>query len=265
MTTALQNLTKKLADRFEMGSSENLPQTLIATAFKGQDVTADQMTALLVVANQYELNPWTNEIYAFPGKGGSIIPIVGVDGWYTIINKHPQFDGIEFEQDNESCTCRIYRKDRQRPTVVTEYLDECKRNTDPWNKYPKRMLRHKAAIQCARVAFSLSGIYEPDEAERIEEGQQPAKSVPKSSTTSSASTGNPSHPEYETLVSTMENIAPQGVDALKTFWLNLPNEKRLIIGTNERDRVKNLAQQYDEGKIQDAEFEETNKNQTTEA
>ena len=158
MTTALNTLTHKLAERFEMGSSENLPQTLMATAFKGQNVTPDQMVALLVVANQYELNPWTNEIYAFPNKGG-IIPIVGVDGWYAIINKHPQFDGIEFEQDAESCTCKIYRKDRQRPTVVTEYLDECKRETDPWRKYPKRMLRHKAAIQCARVAFSLSGIY----------------------------------------------------------------------------------------------------------
>lgn len=70
MTTALNTLTHKLAERFEMGSSENLPQTLMATAFKGQNVTPEQMVALLVVANQYELNPWTNEIYAFPNKRG---------------------------------------------------------------------------------------------------------------------------------------------------------------------------------------------------
>jgi hypothetical protein len=31
------------------------------------------------------------------------------------------------------------------------------------------MLRHKALIQCARVAFGFSGIYDPDEAERIVE------------------------------------------------------------------------------------------------
>jgi hypothetical protein len=29
------------------------------------------------------------------------------------------------------------------------------------------MLRHKAMIQCARVAFSLAGIFDPDEAERV--------------------------------------------------------------------------------------------------
>ncbi|WP_424407379.1 recombinase RecT [Pasteurella sp. PK-2025] len=167
MATALQNLTNKLAERFEMGSSENLPQTLMATAFRGQNVTPEQMTALLVVANQHGLNPWTNEIYAFSNNGG-IVPIVGVDGWSRIMNEHPQFDGIEFVfgEDN-SCTCTIYRKDRTRPIVVTEYLGECQRNTQPWKSHPKRMLRHKAMIQCARLAFGFTGIYDQDEAERI--------------------------------------------------------------------------------------------------
>lgn len=172
MTTALQTLTHKLAERFEMGSSENLPQTLMATAFRGQNVSPEQMTALLVVANQHGLNPWTNEIYAFPNNGG-IVPIVGVDGWSRIMNEHPQFDGIEFAfgEDN-SCTCTIYRKDRTRPTVVTEYLSECQRNTQPWKSHPKRMLRHKAMIQGARLAFGFTGIYDPDEGERIVENQR---------------------------------------------------------------------------------------------
>jgi hypothetical protein len=33
------------------------------------------------------------------------------------------------------------------------------------------MLRHKAAIQAARYGFGFSGIYEPDEAERIQEAK----------------------------------------------------------------------------------------------
>jgi hypothetical protein len=45
----------------------------------------------------------------------------------------------------------------------------CFRNTDPWKQWPRRMLRHKAAIQCARVAFGISGVMEPDEAERFRE------------------------------------------------------------------------------------------------
>ncbi|WP_410679038.1 phage recombination protein Bet [Avibacterium paragallinarum] len=180
MTTALQTLTNKLAERFEMGSSENLPQTLMATAFRGQNVSPDQMTALLVVANQHGLNPWTNEIYAFPNNGG-IVPIVGVDGWSRIMNDHPQFDGIEFTfNDDNSCTCNIYRKDRTRPTTVTEYMTECSRNTQPWKSHPKRMLRHKAMIQCARLAFGFTGIYDQDEAERIVENQkEPLNVTPK--------------------------------------------------------------------------------------
>jgi phage recombination protein Bet len=167
MSNALATLTSKLATRLEMGDGNGLIETLKATAFKGQ-VTDAQMTALMVVANQYGLNPWTKEIYAFPDKNNGIVPVVGVDGWARIINSHPQFDGMEFAQDDESCTCIMFRKDRTHPIKVTEYMSECKRsNTGPWTSHPKRMLRHKAMIQCARLAFGFGGIFDQDEAEVI--------------------------------------------------------------------------------------------------
>ena len=81
------------------------------------------------------------------------MPVVGVDGWSRIINDNAQFDGMDFKQDDESCTCTIYRKDRSHPIVVTEYMTECKRDVAPWKSHPRRMLRHKAMIQCARLAF----------------------------------------------------------------------------------------------------------------
>lgn len=169
MSTALTTLTSKLATRLDMGDGTGLVETLKATAFKGQ-VSDAQMTALMVVANQYGLNPWTKEIYAFPDKNNGIVPVVGVDGWSRIINSHPQFDGMDFEQDAESCTCIIFRKDRGHPIRVTEWLAECRRaNVGPWASHPKRMLRHKAMIQCARLAFGYGGIYDQDEAERIVE------------------------------------------------------------------------------------------------
>jgi phage recombination protein Bet len=169
MTTALATLTSKLAGRLDMGDGTGLMETLKATAFKGQ-VSDAQMTALMVVANQYGLNPWTKEIYAFPDKNNGIVPVVGVDGWSRIINSNPQFDGMDFEQNAESCTCVIYRKDRNHPTRVTEWMAECKRsNVGPWMSHPYRMLRHKAMIQCARLAFGFVGIFDEDEAERIKE------------------------------------------------------------------------------------------------
>ncbi|WP_323133559.1 phage recombination protein Bet [Halopseudomonas aestusnigri] len=177
------SLSARMAERFGV-DPDQMMVTLKATAFKGQ-VSNEQMQALLIVADQYGLNPWTKEIYAFPDRNNGIVPVVGVDGWSRIINEHQQFDGLEFDQDDESCTCIIYRKDRKHPIKVTEWMAECKRDGGgPWKSHPRRMLRHKALIQCARLAFGYTGIYDEDEAQRITEAQQerdttPAKPEPK--------------------------------------------------------------------------------------
>lgn len=182
--SALATLTNKLAAKLELGEGAELIEALKATAFRGQ-VTDAQMMALMAVANQYGLNPWTKEIYAFPDQHNGIVPVVGVDGWSRIINNHPQFNGIDFQVTDESCTAIIWRKDRDHPTSVTEYLSECRRDTKPWKSHPKRMLRHKAMIQCARIAFGYVGIYEQDEAERIVEERDmgPAQVVSEATST----------------------------------------------------------------------------------
>ena len=182
MTTALATLSSKLAERFGMGADGDVVAVLRQTAFKGPATDA-QLTALMVVAQQYGLNPFTKEIYAFPDKNNGIVPVVGVDGWARIINSHSQFDGLDFEQDATSCTCIIHRKDRGHPIRVTEYMVECARTVGPWQTHPYRMLRHKALIQCARLAFGFVGIFDQDEAERIVEAESkviisPTKSAP---------------------------------------------------------------------------------------
>ena len=139
------------------------------------NVSDEEFAAFLMVAKAYDLNPILREIFAFPKKGGGIQPIVSVDGWMNLINSHPMMDGMEFSDSLDkpgkliSITCRIYRKDRSRPVEVTEYMAECHRPTDTWQKWPARMLRHKAAIQAARYAFGFAGIIDQDEAERSPE------------------------------------------------------------------------------------------------
>lgn len=174
----VEKLSQQLASRLNLGvDGRELVETLKETAFRGQ-VSDSQMAALLIVAEQYGLNPWTKEIYAFPDSKNGIVPVVGVDGWARIINGNSSFDGMEFEQDAESCTCKIYRKDRSHPIAVTEYMSECRReNVQPWKTHPRRMLRHKAMIQCARIAFGFGGIYDEDEAERIVQAKQPEKEI----------------------------------------------------------------------------------------
>lgn len=129
----------------------------------------EEIAAFAIVAGKYKLDPFTKQIYAYPNKQGGMTPVVGIDGWLAIINRQPNFDGMKIipAADGSSATCIIHLKDRAHPVEITEYLDECKRNTDPWRTMPRRMLRHKAIIQAARVAFNISGIYDEDEARDI--------------------------------------------------------------------------------------------------
>ena len=147
-----------------------LHQTLKSTVFKG--ATDEEMLALVVTANTYQLNPLLKEMYAFPKKGGGIVPMVGVDGWLKIANRQENYDGMSVEVFGDGktpthATCEIYLKNRQHPVKVTEYFEECRRNTDPWNQMPRRMIRNKVMIQAIRVAFGIGGIFDEDEATDI--------------------------------------------------------------------------------------------------
>ena len=161
-----------MAARYGM-DKEAFERTLRATVIP-VDTSKEQFAAFLLVAKEYGLNPVVKQIYAFPAKGGGIQPIVSIDGWIHMTINHPQFDGMEFGDNLEdgklsSITCRMYRKDRSRPVEVTEYMSECKRDTDTWKRWPARMLRHRATIQCARYAFGFAGIVDPEEFDRMKD------------------------------------------------------------------------------------------------
>lgn len=188
------SLVARLGARYGV-EPDKLLATLKATAFRGREdrktgqmrvPTNEEMMALLVVADQYGLNPFTRELYAFlDPKSGAIVPIVSVDGWLRIINERPELRGIAFTQSSETLEhkghtvhvwleCELLRSDRVRPVVIREYFGEVVRSPDyvtPWDTHPNRMHRHKTLIQCARVAFGFGGIYDEDEGRRIIEGE----------------------------------------------------------------------------------------------
>lgn len=129
-----------------------------------------EFVSCCLVAREHGLNPLTKEIYFMKTRSGAIQPIVSVDGWIKKCNEHPQFDGIEFGDVNDdkgnllAMSCSIYRKDRARPTMITEYFDECSKAGGPvWKSSPRRMMRNRVLCQCARIAFGFAGIMEPDE------------------------------------------------------------------------------------------------------
>lgn len=244
----VSNQIVALAKNLNMtGIDENhLKYVLTQTVFKGAN--DEQLVALMIVANQYGLNPFTKEIYAFPSKG-SITPIVSVDGWSRLINDNPNCDGIQFKQDADSATCEIYRKDRTHPTIVTEYLEECQGdikdkygNLTPWGRWPKRMLRHKALIQCARVAFGFSGIYDEDEAHRINGGQ-----VNVMTDVEPVDDGYDGF--YEDMLPKMMDAAANGIEALQKAYQYLKQSDHIEhvkrFWTECSQSLKEVAQQAD--------------------
>lgn len=247
-----KSLVAKVADRYGIEPT-NLLSSLKATAFKQRDgqVSNEQMLALLVVADQYGLNPWTKEIYAYPDKNG-IVPVVGVDGWSRIINSHPQFDGVDFlwapdmvtpeggKPCPEWCEAIVHRKDRNHPTIVREYLDEVYRPPfngkygGPWQSHTKRMLRHKVLIQAARIAFGFVGIFDEDEAERIRESHE--EIVVESRPALPALPDD----EFDSLLPTWQHQIKKGMDPddlmsmLGTRW-ELTDEQRAAVLNQEEE------------------------------
>ena len=179
----MSNALAKMADSAGVSKEEmhDVVRGMIISSKKqhGASVTNAEMAVVSSICAKYDLNPLVSECAAFV-SGGKLQIVVMIAGWYKMVNRQETFDGVEFVDsfdDNGKLTatnCKMYLTNRSRPVCVTEYLSEC---FDPissvWRKYPARMLRHKAYIQAARMAFGISEVIDDDEKSRIT-GNSPA-------------------------------------------------------------------------------------------
>ena len=123
---------------------------------------ATHETCLRLIA-EYRLNPRADEIDLIQFEEGRWQVFITVNGWAKLINAHPAFCGIEFSEARELeegvplwMGCAIYRTDRVKPIEVKEYFTEMKTEHIAWQQMPRRMLRHRAMQQCARLAFGIT-------------------------------------------------------------------------------------------------------------
>jgi RecT family len=179
--TASENSMLGVIERSVLRSGltyENFVKHLTQTAFANLYVWSESdLNRLLLSAERLGLDPLNGEIYAAQSSDDPMSPIlivVSVNGWARILNTNMFFDGVHFSESTEMTdgipdwiACTIHRKDRSIATTVREYFCEVKGEQGAWLTHPRRMLRHKAMVQCARICFSLIGIYDDDEASRI--------------------------------------------------------------------------------------------------
>ncbi len=223
-----RSIGELMASRYNM-QFDAFRATVMATCMPtNPPATREEFAAGMQVAHRLDLNPLTKEVHFARIKGGGIQAIIGVDGWYAMANRHPQYDGCEFahewskngnkEPELLSITCRIFRKDRQRPMEVTEYMHECKRQSEAWKLTPSRMLRHRAFGQCARVAFSFAGIMDQEEYARWEENAGAVAVIdrPKRKSSAAAKRDGDFEATFKDLMLKLEN--PGGAIECKEAW-----------------------------------------------
>jgi hypothetical protein len=124
-------------------------------------INARNITLQLIT--QHRLDPKADEIDLVQYEAGQWQALITVNGWAKLINAQPAFCGIEFAESEEQdgtiprwMSCTIYRTDRVKPITVKEYLVELKTEHPCWQVMPRRMLRHRAMQQCARLAFGIT-------------------------------------------------------------------------------------------------------------
>ncbi len=174
-----QGLIARLAGRFGV-EPNRLLKCLTTQVFKqadGRQPSNEELMVLLLVCENFGLNPFNREIFAFRGKGGEIVPVVSLDGWAKIVRSQKDFNGVSFrfsettvkvagcnQELPEFVECAMRLKGVDEPIVIQEFMVECFNDKSPvWRKWPRRMLRTRAFIQCARLAFSLTGLYDEGE------------------------------------------------------------------------------------------------------
>lgn len=180
-----QSLMRRFSVKFGM-NEKKFSESLMRVIFKNAQVTVEEVAAFLIVCDQYDLNPFLKEIYPAITKDG-LLPVLGVDGWFKQMNRHPDFDGAEVEfSENETrvsrpdrngrnicttgpewCRVKIYLKGKSHPIIIEERLSETFMPTKEWVSKPYRMLRHKTFIQAIRVTFGISGVYDKDDVQEI--------------------------------------------------------------------------------------------------
>ena len=171
-------------------SPESFVQALTQTSLSSLVTwTQVDLETLLLASERLGLNPLGRDMYLLREGDGFEAPalvVLGVDGWSRILNGHKKFAGMQFRESEELVDgvpkwieCTLHRWDRRVPTTVREYFDEVRGASTPWLTHPRRLLRHKALVQCARLAFGLVGIYDHDEAQRIELNKSATNTAPK--------------------------------------------------------------------------------------
>lgn len=144
-------------------------QLIRDTCAKG--CTDTELKLYLHLAGTYQLDPFAKQIWAVKNLKRPDDPAqiyCSRDGYIAIAHRSGQFDGMEsgsrIDEDNNLIGwCKVYRRDMSHPFYVEVYEKEYNTGYALWGTKPRTMIQKVAEAQCLRRAFSISGLYSPEE------------------------------------------------------------------------------------------------------
>lgn len=173
MTDALAVFEAKPLETFSEEDIRTLKRQL-----RCENCTNDEWRMLELMSTAYGLSPFLRQIWAVPSVG----VFVGHAGFLTIAHRSGRFAGMLTESFNADGTeytggghpaysvCRVWLRDAAEPVtkrVFWEEFGEQRRGTNGkktnWDKMPAYMLEKVAEVHALKRAFSISGIYCPEE------------------------------------------------------------------------------------------------------
>ena len=133
----------------------------------------DEFKLLLYQAKTYGLDPLVKQIWAVKYDSNRPASIfVGRDGLLAIAHRSGMFDGMESGTKTIDGKlygwAKAYRRDMRVPFGIEVSAKEYNRGMGTWNTHPETMIQKVAEAQALRRAFSISGIYTPEEMPEVE-------------------------------------------------------------------------------------------------
>ncbi len=147
-------------------------------------LTETEFELFLYLAKTYHLDPLLREIWAvkYPNEPAQIY--AGRDGFLKVAHLSGQFDGMStvlllesngkvIESDISfkgavllGAKCTVWRKDMGNPVSASVALHEYNTGRANWKTMPDTMIRKVAEAHALRRAFSIHGLYMPEEMEK---------------------------------------------------------------------------------------------------
>ena len=147
---------------------------LLIRNMAARNCSEPEFKLLMYLSKTYGLDPLLKQIWAVKRNDNEpALIFAGRDGFLAVAHRSGHFDGMqsgvnyEIDKDGkkviESAWCKVWRNDMTHPFETQVPFNEFNTGFVVWKSHPSAMILKVAESVCLRKAFSIDGIYAPEE------------------------------------------------------------------------------------------------------